>query len=84
MGSYARTCIAAGERILANAPVWGTPVDRADPKVIGALLLVRTLSNIRAVINLAEQKMTVEARVLTRCCYEICSWRQPLGNKARN
>jgi Family of unknown function (DUF5677) len=41
-----------------------------DPNILALALLSRTLSHFRAVILLQRQRMVVEARILTRCCFE--------------
>jgi Family of unknown function (DUF5677) len=41
-----------------------------DPKLLALALLCRTLGNFRGVVRLVEQGLVVEARVLTRCCFE--------------
>jgi hypothetical protein len=41
-----------------------------DPNVLAYLLLCRTLSNFAGAILLTRQRMIVEARTLTRCCFE--------------
>ena len=42
----------------------------AEPKVLALALLARTINNFEGVIALAKLELVVEARVLTRCCYE--------------
>lgn len=41
-----------------------------DPKLLAVALLSRTLGNFRGAVRLVEQDLLVEARVLTRCCFE--------------
>jgi hypothetical protein len=41
-----------------------------DPNLLAVALLSRTLGNFRGAVRLAEQGLLVEARVLTRCCFE--------------
>jgi hypothetical protein len=41
-----------------------------DPKILVLALLSRTLSNLKGVAVLTQQRLPVEARVLARCCYE--------------
>lgn len=52
----------------ANIP-W-TEQKLLDPKLLAIALLSRTLGNFRGVVRLIEQGLLVEARVLTRCCFE--------------
>jgi uncharacterized protein DUF5677 len=48
---------------------------RPSKQIITAItLLVRTLSNHRAAILLLQEKHIVEARTITRCCYENALW----------
>src|SRR5712671_2880776 len=41
-----------------------------EPKLLGLALLSRTLANFKGVMVLTREHLVVEARVLTRCCYE--------------
>ena len=41
-----------------------------DPNLLALALLCRTLGNFRGTVRLVEQGLLVEARVLTRCCFE--------------
>lgn len=41
-----------------------------EPKLLVLALLSRSLMNFKGVVLLIKQQMPVEARVLTRCCYE--------------
>jgi hypothetical protein len=41
-----------------------------DPKLLALALLSRTLANFKGVTVLVKEGLVVEARVLTRCCYE--------------
>jgi hypothetical protein len=68
--AYAQTCYAAAKRILEGAPIWGSTMEPDDPKVLAALLIVRTLSNFDSVLILARKQKVVETRVLARCCLE--------------
>lgn len=45
-----------------------------EPRVMAVALLVRTLSNFRAVLSLTQSDMLVEARILVRCCFENLFW----------
>lgn len=44
--------------------------DPENAQVLGAPLLMRTLANIRATVILLRNGCTVEARTITRCCFE--------------
>lgn len=46
----------------------------ADPRLVGLLLMFRTVSNSKAAITLAKKGMIVEARILTRACIENFLW----------
>jgi len=59
-----------GQRALAEAQITVTEKGAADPKLIAALLLIRTLSNFQGAILLTERGMIVEALTLARCCFE--------------
>jgi hypothetical protein len=63
-----------GLSILSESVVPQTEKGAADPKVIAITLLIRTLSNFKGAIALVRQRMIVEGRVLTRCCYENLFW----------
>ncbi len=42
----------------------------ADVKVLGLMLLARTLSNLKAALALVDGGFIVEAKTVARCCYE--------------
>jgi Family of unknown function (DUF5677) len=42
----------------------------AHPNLLAVALLCRTLTNFKGVVILTRERLIVEARVLTRCCYE--------------
>jgi hypothetical protein len=67
---YAERCHQAGREVFENTNIRQTSMLSSDPRVIATLLLIRTLSNFKGVITLARFKMAVEARILTRCCFE--------------
>jgi hypothetical protein len=59
------------ERVFASASIWNrTPAEAGDPKIIAVLLLIRTLSNFRGTVILLRANRIVEARTVTRCCFE--------------
>ncbi len=41
-----------------------------EPKLLALALLSRTMANFKGTVVLIKQELVVEARVLTRCCYE--------------
>jgi hypothetical protein len=56
--------------ILAEATIPETEKGARHPKVIAATLLIRTRSNFIGAVSLTRARRVVEARVLTRCCFE--------------
>ena len=68
--TYADDCYQAGKSIVERANIWKTHISGDDPRLIAVLLLIRTLWNFNGAVVLAGMKMTVEARILTRCCFE--------------
>jgi hypothetical protein len=60
--------------IFATANVLVTPKGFADEKVLGLMLLARTISNLKGALLLISAKQTVEARTITRCCLENLYW----------
>jgi hypothetical protein len=50
----------------------------ADPRVMASCVLARTLSNLLAVRALVSERHIVEARTITRRCYENSFWIQGL------
>lgn len=64
----------AGLDIFATANVLVTEKGFADEKVLALTLLARTLSNLKATLLLLREKQIVEARTITRCCYENLYW----------
>jgi hypothetical protein len=68
--AHAERCYEAGKKVFQNANIWQTNMLSNDPKVIATLVLIRTLSNFKGMVTLAQSQMVVEARILTRCCFE--------------
>ncbi|KWC32677.1 hypothetical protein WL50_23075 [Burkholderia ubonensis] len=60
--------------ILSECEIPVGPEGAADPKVVAATLLIRTMSNFKGATLLAKQGFVVEARILTRCCIENLLW----------
>jgi Family of unknown function (DUF5677) len=60
----------AGVAVMSAGVVDLSQESRADPKVISLLLLVRTLSHVKAIRMLVRSGRTVEARILVRNCFE--------------
>lgn len=66
--------INAAYAIFGEAEVPITEKGAGDPKVLAKTLLARTLSHFKSVVALTREGMTVEARILTRCCFENLLW----------
>jgi len=66
-----RTC---GLDIFATATVSITHKGFADEKVLALALLARTLSNLKGTLSLLRDRQIVEARTITRCCFENAYW----------
>jgi hypothetical protein len=49
-----------------------------DPRAMAYCVLARTISNLQAVLVLVKSNQIVEARTITRCCYENSFWIQGL------
>ncbi|WP_371259529.1 DUF5677 domain-containing protein [Bradyrhizobium sp. URHD0069] len=64
----------AGYEIITAADVKFTEAGFADEKALTIALLGRTLSHLKGVILLLEERRIVEARALTRCCVENAFW----------
>lgn len=60
----------AAFQIAGHADVKITEHGPLDPKLLALALLSRTLGNFKGAVCLVEQGLLVEARVLTRCCFE--------------
>jgi hypothetical protein len=65
---------AAAMTVLGASDIKITPSGLAEPRILAAALLSRTLSNYRGVIALAKMGLLVEARTLTRSCFENVLW----------
>jgi hypothetical protein len=65
--------IDVGKAIIQEAEVT-TKKKTADPRVICIVLLLRSLTNSLAAIQLLERGLIVEARVMVRCCLENLFW----------
>jgi hypothetical protein len=57
-------------RIAGQAEVKITEHKLLEPKLLALAVLSRTLGNFKGAVSLVEQGLLVEARVLTRCCFE--------------
>ena len=71
---FAKRLRPVGVRIFGGTPVTITEQGSADIRIVGLLLLARTLSNLKAAIALTESGFIVEAKVIARCCFENWYW----------
>src|ERR1017187_7838557 len=65
---------AAGHEIFRTAEVQITEKGYADEKFLALTLLARTMSNLKGALLLLRAKRIVEARTITRCCFENQYW----------
>jgi predicted ATPase len=78
---YSRRLYDAGLSIIAEADRLAVGSSTKDPKVLALALLCRTLSNFNGAVLMIEAAMPVEARTLTRCCFENLLWLAELADK---
>jgi hypothetical protein len=52
-----------------------------DPRIVSLALLCRTISNFKGAITMAREGLFIEARTLTRCCYENLIWAAALNER---
>ena len=71
---FAKRLRPVGMEIFGATPVKITEQGSADIRIIGLMLLARTLSNLKAAIALTEGGFIVEAKVIARCCFENSYW----------
>jgi hypothetical protein len=71
--NFAKRLRPVGMGIFAT-PVKITEQGGADIRIIGLMLLARTLSNLNAALALTERGFIVEAKVIARCCFENSYW----------
>jgi Family of unknown function (DUF5677) len=74
LNAYVQRLMDVGIAVVADAKVEVGERWAKEPKVIALALLCRTLGNLKGAVLLLQQRMLVEAQVLTRCCVEnlIC------------
>lgn len=65
---------AAGHEIFQTAEVQITDKGYADEKFLALTLLARTMSNLKGALLLLRARRIVEARTITRCCFENQYW----------
>jgi hypothetical protein len=56
--------------IIRQANLIVTEQGMLHPNILAIALLSRTLSNFKGLVLLTQQRMVVEARILSRCCFE--------------
>jgi hypothetical protein len=79
--AHARALHTAGLAIISEADRMTVGADVRDPKVLALALLCRTLSNMNGATLVVESGLIVEARTLTRCCFENLLWIAELADK---
>jgi hypothetical protein len=72
--AFAKKLIDAAYSILATATLKLGPKGGGEVDVLAVTLLARTVQNLKGVMTLAKVGLVVEARVLTRCCFENELW----------
>ena len=71
---FAKRLRLVGMSIFDGTSVKITEQGSADIRIVGLMLLARTLSNLKAAIALTEGAFIVEAKVIARCCFENSYW----------
>jgi hypothetical protein len=71
---FAKRLRPVGMGIFGGTSVKITEQGSADIRIVGLMLLARTLSNLKAAIALTEGGFIVEAKVIARCCFENSYW----------
>jgi len=71
---YSQRLASVAISILGEADKLTVNSDVRDPKVLALTLLCRTLLNFKGALLMVQNGMTVEARTLTRCCFENLLW----------
>lgn len=71
---FAKRLRPVGMGISSRSSVKITEQRSADIRIVGLMLLARTLSNLKAAIALTESRFIVEAKVIARCCFENSYW----------
>ena len=79
--AYADRLYAKGVDVFNHSTVMESAAGTKDPKMVGLTLLARTLNTFQATANLLGSGHVVEARTLTRCCWENLFWIAALTRK---
>lgn len=72
--ALAQEILECGQKLFFSYEIPVTDKRSADPMVIAAALLARSMSNMRGALLLIDAKRLVEARVIVRCCLENSYW----------
>jgi Family of unknown function (DUF5677) len=78
---YAQKLAESAFLIIGECDNFSTLAGRKDPKVLALALLCRTLGHFKGVFRLLEIDLVVDARTLTRCCFENLFWQGELAEK---
>ena len=78
---YGRRLYDAGLAIVVEADKMTVELKLQDPKVLALALLSRTLTNFNGAVMMIEAELIVEARTLTRSCFENLLWIAELADK---
>jgi len=78
---YCRRLYDAGLRIISESDLMAVGSNVKDPKVLALALVCRTLSNFNAAVIMIEAGLIVEARTLTRSCFENLLWLAQLADR---
>jgi hypothetical protein len=86
-----RSAIAFSEKLLGiaidtvgSANVALSGLGARDPKIVSLALLCRTISNFKGAVTMVREGLLIEARSLTRCCYENLIWAAALNERGSN
>jgi hypothetical protein len=79
--AYAERLYNAGMNVLAEADKITVGSNTHDPKVLALALLSRTLNNFMGATVMIDAGLIVEARTLTRSCFENLLWQAELADK---
>lgn len=79
--TFASKLYELGKKLYDDADFVESEFGAADPKVIALTLLCRTMSHVEGTVAMIERGLIVEARTLTRCCYENLIWMDGLAGK---
>lgn len=77
--AFASRLYELGKKLYDEADFSEAEFGAADTKVIALTLLCRSMSHVEGTVAMIERGLIVEARVLTRCCYENLIWMDGLA-----